>query len=120
LRKSIAGPSTTGHGQLNTRPSFSQPDQRPVGQTGQPSSSPTSSPSPTRQSETSPNIPAPGQTVDPGLHDNPAELRRLAEEDTKRRISERGGESDLRPSGQGVEGVNVGGGGGLAPRRRRK
>jgi len=47
-------------------------------------------------------------------------LRRLAEEDTKRRIEQRGGEADLRVGNGNVEGVDVGGGGGLAPRRRGK
>jgi hypothetical protein len=62
------------------------------------------------------DVPAPGQTVDPGQHDDPAELRRLAEEDTKRRIEQRGGEADLRVGNGGVEGV----GADLAPRRRGK
>jgi hypothetical protein len=54
--------------------------------------------------------------VDPGRNDDPAELRRLAEEDTKRRIEQRGGEADLRVGNGRVEGA----GGGLAPRRRGK
>jgi NADH dehydrogenase [ubiquinone] 1 alpha subcomplex assembly factor 2 len=78
-----------------------------------------------REGSVSNNVPAPGRPVDPGRHDDPAELRRLAEEDTKRRIQERGGEADLRAGGGSgkVEGVDVGqgaGAGGLAPRRRGK
>jgi hypothetical protein len=119
---------------MNTRPSFTTPDGRPGEQTGQ-------SPSTTAkqdelhfsfarasaqaaalaQKPVSERVPAPGQPVNPLRHDNPAELRKLAEEDTKRRIQERGGEADLRPgSGAGkVEGVDVAAGG-LAPRRRGK
>jgi NADH dehydrogenase [ubiquinone] 1 alpha subcomplex assembly factor 2 len=121
--KSIPGPSQA---QLNGRPSFTQPDRRPISQTGQDGDSATSAPSSTAQGRrkvdsTSREVPAPGQPVDPLKHDDPAELRRLAEEDTKRRIEERGGEADLREKSEGVEGVNVGaGGGGLAPRRRGK
>jgi NADH dehydrogenase [ubiquinone] 1 alpha subcomplex assembly factor 2 len=116
--KSLPGPSQA---QLNGRPSFTQPDRRPIGQTGQDGDSATSAPIPTAQGTTSRGVPAPGQPVDPLKHDDPAELRRLAEEDTKRRIEERGGEADLREKSEGVEGVNVGaGGGGLAPRRRGK
>jgi len=124
--KPIAGPSSTSSssGQINTRPSFTTPDTRPVEQTGQPNSSPTTIPNQSgrREGSVSPKVPAPGQTVDPGRHDDPAELRRLAEEDTKRRIEERGGEADLRGQDGKVEGVDVGGGvgGGLAPRRRGK
>jgi hypothetical protein len=123
---------------MNTRPSFTTPDERPGEQTGQ-------SPSTTAkqdelhssfarasaqaaalaQKPVSERVPAPGQPVNPLRHDNPAELRKLAEEDTKRRIQERGGEADLRAGGGSgkVEGVDVGqgaGAGGLAPRRRGK
>jgi hypothetical protein len=113
----------TNKAQLNTRPSFSIPDTRPIEQTGQPPSSPTqaqaqaqSPRSNAREEMVSKDVPAPGQIVDPGRHDDPAELRRLAEEDTKRRIEQRGGEADLRVGNGGVEGV----GAGLAPRRRGK
>lgn len=111
--------SSRTSGQMNTRPSFTKLDTRPIEQTGQSSSSPTQSQaktptpswSPKREGLVSPKVPAPGQTVDPGRHDDPAELRRLAEEDTKRRIQERGGEADLRGedgNGNGkVEGVEV-------------
>jgi NADH dehydrogenase [ubiquinone] 1 alpha subcomplex assembly factor 2 len=116
--KPIAGPSTTA--QLNTKPSFTVPDKRPVEQTGQPSSSPTQASKSKREGLVSDSVPAPGATVDPGKNDDPAELRRLAEEDTKRRIEQRGGEADLRVGNGNVEGVDVGGGGGLAPRRRGK
>lgn len=118
--KPIAGPSkSNGAAQLNTRPSFTKPDTRPVGQTGQPRDSPTSG-GPGTQADI---VPPPGQTVDPITNDNPADLRKLAEEDTKRRIQERGDEGDLRQEGGRVEGVDIGtgaGGGGLAPRRRGK
>lgn len=115
---------------MNTRPSFTIPDTRSIEQTGQPPSSPTqSNPSSSTQSKgnakreglVSNTVPAPGATVDPGKNDDPAELRRLAEEDTKRRIEQRGGEADLRVVNGNVQGVDVGkGGGGLAPRRRGK
>ena len=106
---------------MNTRPSFTVPDQRPVEQTGQPASSPTQANSNKREGLVSDSVPAPGATVDPGKNDDPAELRRLAEEDTKRRIEQRGGEADWRVGNGNVEGVDVGGaGGGLAPRRRGK
>jgi len=121
--KPIAGPSTntnTNTAQINTRPSFTTPDNRPVEQTGQPASSPTQANTNTREGVVSESVPAPGATVDPGKNDDPAELRRLAEEDTKRRIEQRGGEADLRVGNGSVEGVDVGGGGGLAPRRRGK
>jgi len=119
--KPIAGPSTNT-AQLNTRPSFTVPDKRPIEQTGQPASSPTQSgqSESKREGLVSESVPAPGATVDPGKNDDPAELRRLAEEDTKRRIEQRGGEADLRVGNGNVEGVDVGGGGGLAPRRRGK
>lgn len=111
--RSIAGPS-----RINTQPSFVKPTQtqKARSQNEEPSRAydvPTG---------TSPTVPPPGETVDPLRHDDPAELRRLAEEDTKRRIEERGGEGDLaKKEGDKVEGVNVGGsGGGLAPRRRGK
>lgn len=104
---------------MNTAPSFSKPDTRPVEQTGQPPSSPTQAGA-KREGLVSERVPAPGQTVDPGRHDDPAALRRLAEEDTRRRIEQRGGEADLRVGNGKVEGVDVGQGGGLAPRRRGK
>jgi len=145
-RRGIAGPSTQRGGQMNTRPSFTTPDTRPGEQTGQSTSTTakqdqlhtsfaqasasTAAQAPaTGQGRTegsvSERVPAPSQPVDPGRHDDPAELRRLAEEDTKRRIEERGGEADLRAGGGTgkVEGVDVGqgaGAGGLAPRRRGK
>jgi hypothetical protein len=117
--KPIAGPSTpTNTAQLNTKPSFTVPDKRPIEQTGQPPSSPAQASK--REGLVSDSVPAPGATVDPGKNDDPAELRRLAEEDTKRRIEQRGGEADLRVGNGNVVGVDVGGGGGLAPRRRGK
>ena len=139
MPRSISGP---GPSRINTKPSFtpntdsrSQPQSQPQPQRTGPTPPPTSTgasgsgsglgqeyPVPT---PTSRNVPPPPPTVDPLQHDDPAELRRLAEEDTKRRIEERGGEADLREgsaSGSGkIEGVDVGpGGGGLAPRRRGK
>jgi len=105
---------------MNTRPSFTVPDNRPVEQTGRPASSPTQANGNKRDGLVSESVPAPGATVDPGKNDDPAELRRLAEEDTRRRIEQRGGEADLRVGNGNVEGVDVGGGGGLAPRRRGK
>lgn len=142
--RGIAGPSTPRGGQMNTRPSFTTTDTRPGEQTGQ-STSTTAKQDQLhssfahaeaamgaqktgqgrREGSVSERVPAPSQPVDPGRHDDPAELRRLAEEDTKRRIEERGGEADLRTGGGTgkVEGVDIGQGavaGGLAPRRRGK
>ena len=70
-----------------------------------------------------PGVSLPGRTVDPSAHTSKEELRRVAEEDTRRRMAELGVEtrpgraeqSDERESG--FEGVGLGGGG-LAPRRR--
>lgn len=132
MPRSISGPASgPSTSRINTRPSFtpsakSQPQSQsqfqPQGDAGssaieskgQEYSIPTS---------TSQNVPPPPPTVDPLRHDDPAELRRLAEEDTKRRIEQRGGEADLRETSGKVEGVNIGGGtagggGGLAPKRR--
>lgn len=141
MPRSISGP---GPSRINTKPSFApntDSRSRPQPQSQRTSPTPTSStgstgsrpaetggsggsgqeyPVPTPTSQT---VPPPPPTVDPLQHDDPAELRRLAEEDTKRRIEERGGEADLREGGGSgkVEGVDVGpGGGGLAPRRRGK
>lgn len=142
--RGIAGPSTQRGGQMNTRPSFTTQDTRPGEQTGQSTSTTAKqdqlhssfvhaeaamgaqkTEQGRREGSVSERVPAPSQPVDPGRHDDPAELRRLAEEDTKRRIEERGGEADLRAGGGTgkVEGVDVGqgaGAGGLAPRRRGK
>jgi len=58
----------------------------------------------------------PARTVDPSAHSGKDELRRLAEEDTRRRMAQSGVE-DARA--EGVRGVAVGAGaGGLKPRRR--
>lgn len=63
------------------------------------------------------NVPLPPLTVDPAQHSTKDDLRKLAEEDTKRRIAEQGGETETKDTG--VQGVGPGfGGGGLKPRRR--
>lgn len=139
IPQSIAGPSshhahsarssTAASSRINARPSFVTPSQ-PAPLSKSTTATPPRTPedfsrpnvSPTRTS-TSRSVPPPPQTVDPLKHDDPAELRRLAEEDTKRRIQQRGGEGDRdlgRREGEKVEGVDVGGSGGLAPRRRGK
>lgn len=64
---------------------------------------------------TSTDIPPPPETVDPARHASKEDLRKLAEEDTKRRIAEQGGEIHTKDTG--VEGVATGMGG-LKPRRR--
>jgi NADH dehydrogenase [ubiquinone] 1 alpha subcomplex assembly factor 2 len=71
----------------------------------------------------SPGVSLPNETVDPSRHSSPEELRKLSEEDTKRRIRETG-VSETSPgegkkeSGTGGGGVGVGLGAGLKPRRR--
>ena len=58
----------------------------------------------------------PRKTVDPSVSAD--ELRKLAEEDTKRRIEEQGGDVPQHPDEtESTKGVNVGSGG-FAPRRR--
>lgn len=76
-------------------------------------------PAPTR-----PHIAPPARTSDPGKHNSRDELRRLSEEDTRRRMAESGLEAEPGKAEKlggerktGVEGVGLGGGG-LAPRRR--
>lgn len=110
MPRSIAGPS-----RINTRPSFSSTSQTTeTGTDGQNQKYPTST--------ATGGMPPPGQTVDPIRHDDPAELRRLAEEDTKRRIEQRGGEGDLRPEkqGEGQGDDDAAATGGLTPRPRRR
>ena len=63
----------------------------------------------------SPSIPPPSETVDPSSHASKDELRKLAEEDTMRRIKQAGGE--VKTSTDGVKNVGVGSEG-LKPRRR--
>lgn len=65
----------------------------------------------------SPAVPPPADTVEPAQHASKDDLRKLAEEDTKRRIAKQGGE--VTSSNRGVEGVGMGMGG-LQPRRRGK
>jgi NADH dehydrogenase [ubiquinone] 1 alpha subcomplex assembly factor 2 len=88
-------------------------------------SSPTTDPSSpyTVPTPTSPNVSPPKETVDPTRHSSPEELRRLSEEDTRRRMKESGvgaeGLATAGPAGgkqAGVEGVGLGGS--LKPRRR--
>ncbi|WVR09329.1 hypothetical protein IAU60_006395 [Kwoniella sp. DSM 27419] len=63
-------------------------------------------------------VAAPRGTIDPSKHSSAEELRRLAMEDTKRRIAESqvADPSAAKPEQKAVEGVE--GTGGLAPRRR--
>ncbi|WWC63652.1 uncharacterized protein I303_106257 [Kwoniella dejecticola CBS 10117] len=64
----------------------------------------------------------PSQTVDPAQHSSAEDLRRLAMEDTKRRIAESKEQPQPQPEkkDRGVEGVGLGTAGkGLQPRRRR-
>ncbi|WVQ79998.1 hypothetical protein IAT38_002099 [Cryptococcus sp. DSM 104549] len=78
---------------------------------------------------TSPGVAPPRQTIDPAKYASPEELRKLAEEDTKRRIAQSQGQKGVDvPGGPGaggrqvkdeVEGVQFGKGG-LEPRRRGK
>lgn len=116
--RGIAGPS-----RINTKPSFVAPPSPSQSQAPH-SDGTTRNEAPGRAYDiptaTSPTVPPPPLTVDPLQNDDPVQLRKLAEEDTRRRIEQRGGEGDLvKKEGEKVEGVDVGGGG-LAPRRRGK
>lgn len=64
----------------------------------------------------SPGVPPPPETVDPSSNSSKDTLRKLAEEDTKRRIAEAGG--DVSSGDKGVQGVQLGTSGGFKPRRR--
>lgn len=71
-----------------------------------------------------PGVAPPSRTVDPSAHSSPEELRRLSEEDTKRRIQESErkappGSSRGEGSGGAVQGIDTGGSG-FKPRRRGK
>jgi NADH dehydrogenase [ubiquinone] 1 alpha subcomplex assembly factor 2 len=70
-----------------------------------------------------PGVAPPSATVDPSSHSSPEELRRLSEEDTKRRIKESerkspAGEATGGAQDEGVKGIDTGGG--FKPRRRGK
>lgn len=70
-----------------------------------------------------PGVAPPSPTVDPSAHSSAEELRRLSEEDTKRRIQEserktppgQAEGADVRKGKEGVQGVDTGG---FKPRRR--
>ncbi|KAK1921014.1 hypothetical protein DB88DRAFT_501909 [Papiliotrema laurentii] len=66
---------------------------------------------------TSSAVPPPSETVDPAQHASKDDLRKLAEQDTKRRIQQQGG--DVNTKDTGVQAVDFGTGG-LKPRRRAK
>jgi NADH dehydrogenase [ubiquinone] 1 alpha subcomplex assembly factor 2 len=83
---------------------------------------PPSAPYPVPTPETA-GVAPPSPTVDPSAHSSPEELRRLSEEDTKRRIAESERKSPEQGQGggsaEGVQGLDTGGGG-FKPRRRGK
>jgi NADH dehydrogenase [ubiquinone] 1 alpha subcomplex assembly factor 2 len=103
-----------------------------LGAEGQGSSSEASSSSQTRPQSPSapypvptpetPGVAPPSRTVDPSAHSSPEELRRLSEEDTKRRIREserKTPPAQAEPVGSASDGVQgVTGGSGFKPRRR--
>ncbi|RXK42386.1 hypothetical protein M231_00376 [Tremella mesenterica] len=62
-------------------------------------------------------IPPPRQAVEPSSATSTEELRRLAQEDTKRRINEHGGDTGSEIKREVVQSVEVGQGN-LTPRRR--
>jgi len=131
---SIAGPSrlSTPPVQPRTQIHPTQPQQTPTPSFPSVNSSATSHPprqAPSQpQSESIPTYPVPTppssalrpprETLDPTRHTSTEELRRLAEEDTKRRIEESGVDPGSLAEGEGDQGSKSGGGEGLTPRRR--